>query len=210
MNYLYLHGYISGPRSLKAKRFKSLFAKKGLKLHIPDLNGKNFSDLTLTGQIEIINQIMKDNKGSFTIIGSSMGGYLAAMTAENSARVKKLVLLAPAFGFITDQKKLMGKQYIQTWKKQGFITVYNKYYKKDCPLNYSFYLDANHYEKFRFHRDLPTLIFHGINDETIPFRVSEGYFLSHPESRLVKLHSDHSLEADLDFILEQTRVFLKI
>ncbi|HQV33840.1 MAG TPA: YqiA/YcfP family alpha/beta fold hydrolase, partial [Calditrichia bacterium] len=39
MNYLYLHGFCSGPGSFKGQYLKEKFARKNLVLQTPDLNG---------------------------------------------------------------------------------------------------------------------------------------------------------------------------
>ena len=210
MIYIYLHGYNSGPKSVKAKLFKKLFTDRKFKLHIPDLNGKNFSELTLTGQMETIETIMRENKGPVTLIGSSMGGFISCMLAEKHPRIKKLVLLAPAFGFIPLQKKLLGKKGIADWKKNGFMIVQHNYYNEKRNLNFTFFTDCNKYEKFKFSRNLPVLIFHGLEDQTVPYQVSLDYFKSHPQSSLYLMQTDHKLNDPDNMMGTITAKFLKI
>lgn len=49
--YLYLHGFASGPQSQKARGLAARFQAQGLELEIPDLNQGDFSHLTLSRQI---------------------------------------------------------------------------------------------------------------------------------------------------------------
>ena len=52
--FIYLHGFASGPSSKKASAFKNKFQEVGVSLNIPDLEGGNFENMTLTSQINII------------------------------------------------------------------------------------------------------------------------------------------------------------
>src|SRR5262249_42588742 len=94
---LYLHGFASGPSSSKAQFFKRRLEAEGATVEIPALDGGDFENLTITGQLEIIQKTA--DGGPVSLMGSSMGGYLAAIYAWIHPEVAKLVLLAPAFGF---------------------------------------------------------------------------------------------------------------
>jgi uncharacterized protein len=100
LDYIYLHGFASSPNSAKAKYFYSAFAELGINLKIPDLNGGNFSQLTITRQIEQVLAQFPPFPTPVTLIGSSLGGFTAALIAEKSLQVQRLVLLAPAFEFL--------------------------------------------------------------------------------------------------------------
>ncbi len=86
---IYLHGFSSGPRSNKAMIFGKRFKQRGLNLVIPDLEGGDFRNLTITGQIDIIRQTLaRFSVEKCAVIGSSMGGYLALLTAQLQPLVK--------------------------------------------------------------------------------------------------------------------------
>ena len=98
MQYIYLHGFASSPNSTKAKYLHQCFRQFRLELEIPDLNTDDFSHLTLTRQL---NQVANSfTEPSINLIGSSFGGLTAAHLAEHYTQVERLVLLAPAFGFL--------------------------------------------------------------------------------------------------------------
>lgn len=101
-NYLYIHGFASGPASRKANYLRERF-KNDLKisLEVPDLNQGNFPDFTLTRSLEQIEAILRNRDGSFTLIGSSLGGLISAILAEQFTQIESLILLAPAFDFLT-------------------------------------------------------------------------------------------------------------
>ena len=95
--FVYLHGFASSPQSSKAQYFRKQFEEKGLTLEIPALDGGDFTHLTITGQLKLVDAAVA---GRPTILfGSSLGGYLAALYAARHANIEKLVLLAPAFRF---------------------------------------------------------------------------------------------------------------
>ncbi|RQV98876.1 MAG: esterase, partial [Calditrichaeota bacterium] len=100
MNYIYLHGFLSGPDSNKGLFFKSCFEKLGLVLHLPDLNDGNFTHMTITSQLKVVSSLTHKLPGDTVLIGSSLGGYLTALSAMEIPQIRKLVLIAPAFGFI--------------------------------------------------------------------------------------------------------------
>src|SRR6266567_609904 len=99
---VYCHGFASSSKSHKAEAFRSAFRAKGFELAVPDLDGGDFEHLTISGQLRVIERTIAglQNLGSgIALIGSSMGGYLAALHAASHDEVARLVLLAPAFDF---------------------------------------------------------------------------------------------------------------
>src|ERR1700734_332724 len=97
MRFLYLHGFASSPQSQKARAFESALRKADIPLEIPALDAGDFEHLTISGQLTIIEALLAGQP--CRLIGSSMGGYLAALYAARHAEVSRVVLLAPAFGF---------------------------------------------------------------------------------------------------------------
>ena len=83
---IFIHGQESSSQGDKAVFFKKHFPD----MIIPDFVGD------VQRRMKKLNQILADKKG-ITMIGSSLGGLMAALfTFENHERVKKLILLAPA------------------------------------------------------------------------------------------------------------------
>ena len=54
MRYLYLHGFGSSPDSQKARFFAEQFAALGRRIECPRLVPGPFSEMTLSGQLEVI------------------------------------------------------------------------------------------------------------------------------------------------------------
>lgn len=206
MDYIYLHGFASSPNSAKAQYFRSAFAQLAIDLKIPDLNHGNFSKLTITRQIE---QILAQFPPltPVTLIGSSLGGLTATLIAEKSLQVQRLVLLAPAFEFLSHWLPQIGEAKLKQWQDEQYLMVYHYAEKRSLPLSYNFVIDAANYQDNQLLRPVPTLILHGRHDEVIPITVSRSYASSRPWVQLIELNSNHAL-ADIMTQWQQIKSFI--
>jgi uncharacterized protein len=192
MEYIYLHGFASCPDSTKAQDIKKRFDKISTHIKIPDLNAGNFSELTISRQINQVVSEFEDQQ-SITLIGSSLGGLTSAHIAEKYEQVQKIVLLAPAFDFLSHWLPKLGDENLQFWQKEKYLSVYHYREKGELPLSYDFIIDALQYQESQLQRPIPTLIIHGLKDEVIPIEASQNYAVSRPWVELVELDSDHAL-----------------
>ncbi len=193
MNYLYLHGFASGPKSIKAVYLRDRLLTQGIDLQVPDLNQGDFLNLTLTRQIQQCESILDERVGPWTIIGSSFGGLTAAWLGERNLGVQRLVLLAPAFHFLEHWGAQLGPEQLQQWQQTGTIEVFHHGAGRSLPLAYRFWQDATQYDEDHLRRSLPTLILHGQADEVIPVTASRRYASTRDWCELVELESDHGL-----------------
>lgn len=198
MRYLYLHGFASGPNSKKAAFFRDRIPAA----EVPDLALGDFEHLTITGQLRLIEGLAAGE--SIALVGSSMGGYLAALYAARHPEVARLVLMAPAFGFV---KRWAESEEGQTWRRNGFLDVYHYGEKRNRRLSYGLVEDAQQYEDFPDFQQ-PGLIFHGIHDSTAPPELSCEFAGSHANVRLHLLDSDHELLNALEAIWQVAGPFL--
>lgn len=210
MNYIYLHGFLSGLDSTKGKFLEKVFTEAGHKLYRPDLNGTDFSRMTISSQLEIIDSLLQSISGEVVLLGSSLGGYLAAFTAGKRKQVVKLVLMAPAFDFVNRYFQRLTPAQLRDWQETGFIRLYQYHYKEHRQLGYRMVTDAQKYKNLPIDVQIPTLIFHGLRDESVPYEVSIGYFKSHPDAELILLHSDHGLYDQLDKMWDYIKIFLNL
>ena len=192
MQYIYLHGFASSPNSNKAKYIFKHFAQNQIKLEIPDLNCDDFYHLTITRQLKQVALLLKKN-ASVTIIGSSLGGLTAAHIGEKFPQVKRLVLLAPAFGFLSHWLPSLGKDVIQGWQREKYLMVHHYGERRELPLSYDFLTDANQYNEELLQRPIPTLILHGKHDEVIPIQASRDFAQKRSWIDLIELNSNHAL-----------------
>jgi len=213
MNYLYLHGFASSPKSTKAKYMQQKFEQLGLTLHIPDLNLTDFSTVTLSEQLDYLNRTYLNNNQPLVVIGSSLGGFLAVQLAAESllgqgSLVQKLVLFAPAFGFSQRIAKTLGEENIVKWQQDGSREFYHYGLKRNVNLHFQFFVDAQNYSEEKLTRSLPILIFHGLQDEVVPASLSEEFMKMRSQVTLKLLNDDHALGNDLDSIWQDTKQFL--
>jgi pimeloyl-ACP methyl ester carboxylesterase len=195
MDYLYLHGFASGPQSYKGQVLAQRFHALGRTLAIPDLNQGDFTHLTLTRQIQQGLDWMAD-RPAVTIIGSSFGGLTAAWLAQHpqtQGRVVRLVLLAPAFQFLAQWLPRLGPETVTAWRQSGQMATYHYGDKATRPLDYGFVRDAEQYDEANLTTPVPTLVLHGLRDEVISIQASRDYAKGRPWVTLMELDSDHSL-----------------
>lgn len=219
--YIYLHGFASGPQSVKAIELRERFSFLGINVKIPDLNQGNFFHLTLTRQLQQVKAELPSPPlptgekwgevlGGVTIIGSSFGGLTAAWLGQQQLSVQRIVLLAPAFKFLSHWLPKLGEQKVSQWQSEKYFSVYHYGEKRYLPLSYEFITDMDQYPEEKLIRPVPTLIFHGKNDEVIPIQASRDFAAKRPWVQLVELADDHTLANALPKIWEGIQEFCQL
>ncbi|AFZ15300.1 protein of unknown function UPF0227 [Crinalium epipsammum PCC 9333] len=209
-NYIYLHGFASSPNSSKAQYLCDRFSALNIPLKIPDFNQGGFSDITITRQIEQVKAEIQPDNTSVTLIGSSLGGLTAAWLGENYPQVQKLVLLAPAFNFLSHWLTKLGEAELQRWQKEQYLSVYHYGEKRSLPLHHNFLLDASKYSEQLLQKSIPTLIVHGLHDEVIPIQASRNFALHRPWVTLIEFDSDHALSNVMAETWEAIKAFCQL
>jgi len=203
--FVYLHGFASSPGSRKARFFEERFGQLGIGLEIPDLAEGNFPNLTLSAQLNVMERLCGHEP--VALIGSSMGGYLAALYAARHPEVKKLVLLAPAFSFASRWPETLGEQAMEQWKRTNTLQVFHYSEGRPVELGYQLIEDARQYEAYPDFAQ-PALIFQGRNDTVVPPEYAEKFAALHANASLRLLDSDHDLVNVLDEMWRETEEFL--
>ena len=202
---LYLHGFASGPASKKAQFFSQKLRAIGEEVIVPELDGGDFYNLTITSQLEIIDKVSRGR--AVTIMGSSMGGYLAALYAEKHPEVKRLILLAPAFGFARRWPIKLGIQVVDQWRADGSMEMFHYGQNKLVRIGYQLLEDGLKYpDNPTFGQ--PALIFHGANDDTVPASFSVEFAKANSNVELHVWDSDHELVNVLEPMWQRVRSFL--
>jgi uncharacterized protein len=204
---LYLHGFASGPGSSKATYFRRFLEPSGLAVEVPDLAAGDFGHLTLSGQLAVIDRVVAGREVS--LIGSSMGGYLAALyAARHPQAAERVVLLAPAFGFARRWRAHLGEEAIDRWRATGSMEVFHYGENRPVDLSYQLLADADPYEDYPEFRQ-PSLVFHGSNDDVVPPRFSQEFAQGRPNVRLEIVDSGHELTDVLDYMAPKILDFLR-
>lgn len=202
---LYLHGFASGPASTKATYFRRYLEAAGATVEIPDLAAGDFAHLTLSGQLDVIARAAAGRPVS--LIGSSMGGYLAALFAARHPEVERVALLAPAFGFARRWRTHLRDDAMARWRATGQLEVFHYGQNRAVQLAYGLMDDADRYEDYPVVRQ-PTLIFHGAHDDVVPPRYSEEFVRDRANARIEILDSGHELTDMLDYMAPRVLEFL--
>lgn len=201
---IYLHGFASGPASQKAQFFQRKFAAEGIALAVPDLAEGNFRELTISAQLRVLERLAGGDR--VALIGSSLGGYLAALFAARHPQVERVALLAPAFGFVKRWSDRLGAEAMADWKSTGNLRIPHYGLKTDADIGYQLIEDGALYEEYPDVRQ-PTLIYHGDGDDVVPVELSREFAARHPNARLMVVHSGHELTDVMDEMWKGIRAF---
>jgi uncharacterized protein len=202
---LYLHGFASGVESGKARFLRDHFNELGHNLEVPDLAEGDFENLTISGQLGVVERRLGGE--SVCLIGSSLGGYLAALYAAMHPEVSRVVLLAPAFGFPRRWPEKLGAAKTGEWQRSGYMDVFHYGENAQRRISWKLMEDARNYpDEPSFIQ--PGLIFHGTLDDVVPPQFSRDYAAHRPNITLRLLDSDHQLTDSVDVIWAETKQFV--
>ncbi len=196
-----LHGFASSPASRKNVHFDARFRARELTLVRPDLNQPSFAKLSIAAmQAEIARTWDAAGRAPLRMIGSSLGGYVAALFAsQHPERVDRLVLLCPAFDIAALWPELLTAEQLVEWKQRGTLGLEDAA-GAIVDVHYALVEEARATPPFP--RALcPTVIVHGRQDARVPFAQSERYARETPAVReLVRVDDGHDLLASLDVL----------
>jgi predicted esterase YcpF (UPF0227 family) len=203
--FLYLHGFASSPGSSKARLFARRFADAGVELRVPALDEGDFAHLTVGRQRALIERLMRGAPSPRVIIGSSLGGYLAALHAATHP-VDALVLMAPAIDFASRLEKRLGADFIR-WRDTGWAEVDHYGTGRRERLSFELIREAAQHEPHP-QVDAPVFVLQGRRDDVVPLATVEAWVAQQPRARLLVYDSGHELTDVIDPILHETMAFL--
>jgi len=207
---LYLHGFASSVRSTKAAFFSSRLAELGIALHTPDFNDPDFSTLTIGRMIAQVTRAIDAVPGEpVTLIGSSLGGFVAVQTAlQRPDRVVRLILLAPALELNGDRLRDLGDRSLDEWQRTNRLDVFHHGYGRIMPIHYELYADTRRYDALNAALPMPIQVFQGRRDTAVDPATVERWAQARPNVELHMLDDDHQLGASLGYIWDKTRGWL--
>lgn len=196
--YAALHGFASSPRSKKNLALAEAFEARSLVLHRPDLNQPSFGTLSFAAMLAELDRLDASQRGPrWSMVGSSLGGYVAALwAAAHPERVERLVLLCPAFELGQRWSTLATPAELEQWRETG-SQPFDDATGKSIPLHYAFVREAMGIEPMPSPR-CPTLVIHGRADTRVPIESSRRFVAAEPARRtLVEVDDGHELLKDL-------------
>jgi hypothetical protein len=202
---LYFHGFASGPASTKAEVVRARLAALGHALVVPDL-APDFTHQTISSQLAIVEALLGSEPA--ILMGSSLGGYLAALVAaRHPERVRALVLLAPAFAFAPRWEAQLGPEVMAHWRRHGVMPVMHYGREHEELLSVELLSDARRYPDEPDPR-APALVVAGRFDDAVPLDSIEAFAHKRPERELVVFDAGHQLTEVLDPLWDRMRDFL--
>jgi alpha-beta hydrolase superfamily lysophospholipase len=204
---LYLHGFASGPGSYKGRALAGHLEAAGIPVVLADLTPgedgfERSTPLTMLAEVERLVALHRPR----ALVGSSLGGYLAALAAASGAPVERLVLLAPAFRLFERWRARLAAEDERRWRSEGLL-VHHFATNRPRRLGWRFMEDAATLPPFPAVR-LPALCLAGRRDELVPLEDVERFVALTPSARLVVLDDAHELLASLDRICDEALRFL--
>jgi pimeloyl-ACP methyl ester carboxylesterase len=205
---LYLHGFASGPSSNKARFLSERLRALGVPMEVPDLTPGDggFERSSPSSMLAIAEATLARGAPPHAIIGSSLGGYLAALAASRDPSVERLVLMAPAFRLFERWERRLGPGELERWRREGLETMHYAS-NRQRRIGWQFFEDARRLPAFPEVR-VPALCIAGTRDETVPFADVEAFAARTPTARLVPVDDGHDLAASLELIFAEARAFL--
>lgn len=202
--YAYLHGLGSSPLSHKGVALGRAFAGRGLTLERPDLNRPSFALLDHGAMLAAVDEMdaRQPHGPLWRLVGSSLGGWLAARWAElHPERVERLVLLCPGFDLAERWPDVVGAEQMARWQREGALALADAGGNM-VDVHWGF-MESARRQPGRPEVPCPTLILHGVHDEIVPIEHSRRYAAQRPHVRLIELDDDHALTASMDRVVEE-------
>jgi pimeloyl-ACP methyl ester carboxylesterase len=206
---VYLHGFASSIHSSKATYLGDRLRARGIDVRVPDLNLPDFSTLTVTRMLERARELMDEAREPVTLIGSSLGGYVAVnATARWPDSVERLILLAPALDFSEQGLGAPNGASVADWERDGHVTVFHFGYGRVMPIGYALYEDARRHDAMHARVEIPSLVFQGRRDTVVSPSTVERWAAARPNVELHLLDDDHQLANSLGYIWQVSERFL--
>lgn len=205
IRYAYLHGFRSSPNAKKGNYLRKRLEEDGIELLLPDLNQPSFEELSVGAMLAHLDAIYeREGKPRFRLIGSSLGGWLAARWTElNPEKVEALVLLCPAFDIAQRWPHMMPPGVFERWEREGAMDTEDAA-GKPARLHFGFYEEASRDSQWP-KVSAPTTVIHGVRDETVPIEGSRRWVREQREASLIEVDDTHDLLASIDVIERAVR-----
>lgn len=209
--WLYLHGFASSPESKKARALADHYGRRGVALERLDLRRPSLEHLRLSVMMDHVRACIGGERDRAVLFGSSLGGLTACRVAERDARVCALVLLAPAFALARGWRRRLGEDGWSAWRTSGWLATHDYATNQPARVDFDFVEEIERVDAADEGLPdvrVPTLIVHGVHDETVEVERSRAFARGKRHVRLVEVDDGHELTASLERIASEADAFL--
>jgi uncharacterized protein len=173
---VFMTGFLSKRWGNKSKALAQWCEEKGWGFCCYDVRGfgdseGHFTDYTLSDWIADARTVlsMLSNGMPVTLVGNSLGGWIAWLMAQEYPVVEKLVLIAPAFNMMGVRANMIPAERQHAWHTAGWMPWDDEPLHKDWPLSWKWVEESEAYWETTFDhlRHVNTAILHGLQDSVI-------------------------------------------
>lgn len=205
---LFVTGFLSKRWGNKSRALAQWCQEQGWGFCCYDVRGfgeseGRFTDYTLSDWMDDARAVLRliQPGPPITIVGNSLGGWIAWLMAQELDQVQRLVLIAPGFNMMGVRAGSIPSNRLHEWHTAGWMPWDDDPPHKDRPLSWRWVEESVAYWRTSLDRLRPvqTTILHGQQDEAISPHISREFvdlLLAKAPSFPVTLHlipGDHRL-----------------
>ncbi|MEO5957023.1 MAG: alpha/beta fold hydrolase [Nitrospiraceae bacterium] len=173
---LFITGFLSKRWGNKSKALAQWCEEQGWGFCCYDVRGfgdseGRFIDYTLSDWIADARLVLNRLKDGppITIVGNSIGGWIAWLMAQECFDIERLVLIAPAFNMMGLRAQSIAPERCHDWHTDGWMPWDDEPAHRDYPLDWKWVEESRAYWGRSFDRLRPvsTAILHGQQDHVI-------------------------------------------
>jgi len=173
---LFITGFLSKRWGNKSKTLAQWCRERGWGFCCYDVRGfgdseGQFTDYTLSDWIADARTVLESIKAGppMTIVGNSLGSWIAWLVAQEFPIVEELILIAPAFNMMGERARTISKERLHDWHTAGWMPWDDDPLHKDWPLSWKWVEESEAYwaKTFDVVHHVKTTILHGLQDTVI-------------------------------------------
>jgi len=173
---LFITGFLSKRWGNKSKALAQWCEEQGWGFCCYDVRGfgeseGTFTDYTLSDWIADARTVLKSIEAGppVTIVGNSLGSWIAWLVAQEFSVVEELILVAPAFNMMGERAKTIPKERLHDWHTAGWMPWDDDPLHRDWLLSWKWVEESETYwaKTCDNLRPVKTTILHGEQDRVI-------------------------------------------
>jgi pimeloyl-ACP methyl ester carboxylesterase len=177
---VYVHGFGSQRGGEKPTAVRDACIRRGWSYAAFDFRGHGTSSGTMrdlrasglqTDLLAVRDFLAQRGARQLFLVGSSMGGFAASWFAlDHPDAVPAVVLIAPAFRFLSRRWDALTEQDRQEWRQSGVIRFRNQWVDAELDIGLIDERPSYDPDELADRWETPALIFHGMCDESVPWQ----------------------------------------